>query len=150
MDSSSTQGTGRWASCYWQEKFAVLDKQPRRPGLVADGVLMLPPPFEDLAVAEGLWSELNAELGTLIDVAEEEDISLDELPMASAIVSQFAARARAAGDQILSVTSGQQTAPVQMPLRAELKAAEFAAHLESLADFLARAASEQKPVTLSL
>lgn len=53
-DSRDNQGTGRWACCYWREKYEVLDRMPRQAGLVAPGILMLPPPVEDLAQSEGL------------------------------------------------------------------------------------------------
>lgn len=143
-------GTGRWVYCYWQEKYESLDELPRQAGLVSPGVLMLPPPVEDLAQAEGLWTALNEELGILIDVAEEEELPVDRLVDAASIVSEFASRVRAAGSRAYRSVAGQQLAPDPGLIVAELPAAEFAGHLQALAEFLAGAAGERKVVTISL
>lgn len=150
MDANrESRGTGRWACCYWQEKFDLLAGLPCKVGLVSPGVLMLPPPVEDLAQAEGLWDSLNEELGTLIDVAEEEELPVDRLIIAAAIVETFAGRARNVGFR-LHKESGRQLAPEPGPLVATLSASEYAGHLQALAEFLVDAARRRKPVTISL
>lgn len=150
MDGRDSLGTGRWICCYWQEKYEALGGLPRLAGLVSPGVLMLPPPVEDLAQAEGLWEALNEGLGTLIDVAEEEDLPVGRLVDAASIVSEFAGRVRTAGARSYSSVAGQQVIPGPGPIVAELPAAEFAVHLQALAEFLADAAGQRKPVTISL
>lgn len=147
--SGESRGTGRWACCYWREKYEVLDGLPRQAGLVSPGVLMLPPPVEDLAQAEGLWDALNQGLGTLIDVAEEEDLPVDQLAFAASIVAQFAGRVRAAGSTLCR-SAGQRQTHDPGPLVAALPADEFAGHLQALAEFLADAAGQRKTVTISL
>lgn len=111
MDDRDRLGTGRWICCYWQEKFEALRGLPRQAGLVPQGVLMLPPPVEDLAQLEGLWDALNEELGTLIDVAEEEDLPEGLLATAASIASEFAGRVRAAAARTFSSVAGQQVTP---------------------------------------
>jgi len=111
---------------------------------------MLPPPFEDLALREGLWNTLNEELGTLIQVAEEEELSVDRLVVAASIVSQYAGSVAAAGSCRFRSVVGQLLSPDAEPLIAELPADEFAGHLQALAAFLVDAAGQRKPVTISL
>lgn len=111
---------------------------------------MLPPPVEDLAQAVGVWDALNEGLGTLLDVAEEEDLPVDQLAVAASIVAQFAGRVRASGSTSCRSVAGQRLTPDPGPLVATLPAEEFADHLQALAEFLADAAGQRKTVTISL
>lgn len=149
-DQTEKIGTGRWVWCYWEERLEELDRLPSQPGVVAEGVLGLPPPIEDLAVALNIWATLNEELGILIDVAEETEITVGQLGEASRIIARFADRARAEGRHQYGVVAGQQIAQDSKPLLAELAAPELERYLDMLADFLADAAVKGKSVVLSL
>ncbi len=143
-------GSGRWICCYWQERYEELGRLPRQAGLVSRGVLMLPPPVEDLTIAEGLWTELNEKVGTLFDVAEEEDIPPYRLAAAAQVVSRFVDRIRARGSDLHTAEVGQQITPQSRLLIAEFPASELSARLQMLADFLDEAATRGKLVTISL
>jgi len=149
-DSRENQGTGRWACCYWQERCEELGGLPRRAGLVSPGVLMLPPPVEDLAQAVGLWRALNEELGTLIDVAEEEDLPVDGLALAALVVARFASQVSVAGSRLYKEVVGYRLTPEPGPVVAALTAKEFAGYLQDLAEFFSDAAGQRKAVTISL
>ena len=149
-DRCATQGTNRWLLCYWQERCELLDALPCQAGIVSKGVLMLPPPVEDLAEAKGLWKELNQGLGTLIDVAEKEDLLVDRLLSAVSIIVRFVDRVRTTEPYYCRATVAQRVVPDPTPLVAELPTSEFAGYLHVLADFLVDAAKQGKPVTISL
>lgn len=143
-------GTGRWACCFWEEKYDSLHLVPWRAGLAVQGVLLLPPPVGDLAAALGLWGALNEELGTLIEMAEEADLEIEQLAVAAQIVSSFARRARAAAPGTYSEIVGHQLDPDPHPLVGTMPASELARHLESLAEFLDAAATLRRAVILSI
>lgn len=147
---SLTRGTGRWIVCYWDENFEILDQLDSVEGADVTGVLMIAPPVSDLTVATGLWKELNSQLGTLFDVAEEERIESDHLLAVSAIVRRFADEVPVHSSRTLAVVSGQIVGPGGAKELAEMDSLSYKRWLSALAEFLEEAAVLGKSVTIAL
>ncbi|MCL4807649.1 MAG: hypothetical protein KJ062_07625 [Thermoanaerobaculia bacterium] len=143
-------GTRRWIFCFWQDEFERLDSLPKRAGATR-GVLMIPPPAGDITVALGLWAEINTELGTLLDVAETEEIPVDRLSDATSVVSRYISRLDGEGSRVLRFVVGRQETPhPARDLVAELPADELAGHLRALHDFLQASLRENRSVSVAL
>jgi hypothetical protein len=104
----------------------------------------MPPPIVDITLLDGLWDELNRELGTLFDVAEEEEVGPDVLPRMAEIVLGFAERhySGRAGRRRMRV--GKQIAPKRKVLIAEMPYADLAAILSEFSRFLVDAAQKAR------
>lgn len=144
-------GTNRWTLCFWDELYESLDEiGENRAGNVAKGILMLPPPFCDLLIEYGIVDSMNDSLGTLIDLAEEEEIDVEKLLEASSIVARFANEIRNTRDSVLRMIVGQVTEPRSQAMIAEMQKKEFVTYLTLLAEFLEDASKQGKPVTIAL
>lgn len=147
---TSKEGTGRWICCYWEEKFFQLDIMPRQEGFVSSGILYIPPPVEDITFHDGLWSELNYKLGTLFDVAEEEDVSPDLLPQMDSIIANFVKQHYSGATGMRVVQVGLETAPQPRLVIAQMPLIELRLHLQRLSKFVAEAARQGKVISVSL
>lgn len=148
---AETNGTGRWADLYWEELFEILGTLPRRPGVGVEGVCALPPPVSDIAWADGIWEDVNAELGTMLDEAEEEELDPQQARLMAKIIERRTAEYAylPSGEQIERVV-GQQIAPVPRDIVATTTAGEFLGFLRAIHEFLTDAAARGKRVVVSL
>lgn len=151
MDTQqSRDGTGRWVYCCWLDKCEQFDYRFRKAGLAACGVFCLPPPVGELTLHDGLWEELNSKLGTLFDMAEEEEVRPELLSEMAAIIATFAQERYGDGTGVRTAQVGWQMAPEPGPVMAEMPVADLQHLLQELSAFMADAGRQGKPVILSL
>lgn len=144
-----SNGTGTWLVAYWDELESV-DKGPLVPGSPVHGVYKLPPPLLDFGFTNGLWRQLNAQLGANLDFAEEEDLAPDLLAAMAKGVRQHALEeygSRAPGE-VVRAAIGRRLSPPEGPLIGEISADEALRWMTGFADFLAEAAGAGKTVTI--
>ena len=142
---------GRWITCHWMElwddwmagNFAVRASQP---GRIAEGVLTIPGPVEQITFAHGLWDQLNDELGTAFDWAEEEEIQPALLPRMVALVENFSRRRYAGTRGDVQVQVGTRYGAKPAAIVARMPAADLVRWLGELCAFLEDAASRGKSV----
>ena len=143
-------GTGRWGDCYWEEKFDQPIPIPRRSGWVDAGRFFLPPPVVDITLLDGLWGELNSELGTLFDMAEEEDLEPEMLQRAAKIISRFVEQHYSGRFGKRKKIAGERIAPNRKLLIAKMRYADLTEVLQELSRFLIDAEQKGKTVVVSL
>lgn len=144
-----SNGTGTWLVAYWDEVESA-DKGPLVPGSPVHGVYQLPPPLLDFGFTNGLWRQLNAQLGTNFEFAESEDVSPDLLAAMAKSVRQHALEeygSRAPGE-VVRAAIGKRVSPPEEALAGEIPADEALRWMTGFADFLSEAAREGKTVTI--
>jgi hypothetical protein len=144
------QGTGNWIGCYWEEHSDKLGQIMPQADLVAEGILFIPPPVEDITFHDGLWDELNRALGTMFDSFEEERVQPTILREMAHIISSFSRRHYDGIGGEIYAQVGWRSTPNPGPLLAQIPAIELRKWLYELSKFLADAASQDKTVIISL
>src|SRR5262245_11321004 len=66
---------GGWARFIDADHYGDTESAPRQDGSPFPWVYFLPPDATALLFADNFWDEINLELGTLLDRAEEEELS---------------------------------------------------------------------------
>lgn len=139
---------GGWSSFSDAEHYnGEIDFPPRQAGSPTPGVYFLPPNAAAILLSDGFWEEINSELGTLLDRAEEEELS----PPLSARIAQkilALAQSRYREGPIKKVVGWRE--PERRPIWAEIQAPELAKLLAGLANFLMDASRQGKVIIASL
>jgi hypothetical protein len=133
-----------WGFFCDEDRFETIDSIPTSSGLAAPGVFFLPPAVVAILFADGFWQAANRQLGTLMDRAEEEDLSPNQLFKLADLAEGFAMRYGA--DRIERQVGLRDGIPVV----ASVSASELKSLLNSLSGFLRAQAAEGKTVVASL
>jgi len=104
----------------------------------------------DITLLDGLWDEVNSELGTLFDMAEEEDVGPDALPRMAEIIQGFVEQHYGGRTGKRRMRVGEQTAPRRRVLIAKMSYADLTSILQEFSRFLVDAGQKGKVVIVSL
>jgi hypothetical protein len=144
---------GHSITCHWMELWDAwiagdFAERANVPGRIADGVLIIPGPVHEITFAHGLWDQLNDELGTLFDYAEEQEIPPALLPRMVALILEFSQRRYAGTRGVVQIMWGPRTQVGSKPamLVARMPAADLVRWLGELCTFLEDAAARGKSV----
>jgi hypothetical protein len=142
---------GRWITCHWMELWddwmaGSFAARASVPGRIAEGVLTIPGPVEEITFAHGLWDLLNNELGTAFDMSEEEEVAPAVLPGVVALVAEFSRRRYAGTRGEVRVRVGTRFGSKPVAIVARMPAADLVRWLGELCAFLDDAASRGKAV----
>lgn len=124
-----------------------LEHIQHQPGSSIPGVFLLPPNAVAILFADGFWSEINSDLGTLLDFAEEEELSP---PVSARMAHKILALARSRYHQGLIRKVVARREPDKSEIWAEIQASELADLLVGLANFLIEESNQGKVVIASL
>lgn len=143
---SETDAISGWACFYEEAHVAELETVGRREGSPAPWVFFLPPKVTAITFADRLWEGVNAELGTLLDRAEEESLPPELAARVAAKIEQFAREQYSVG----LVTREAAWLPDGRALLVTVEASALRSLLTGLATFLQAAAAQGGTVMASL